>query len=123
MENILNLKNVKVNNEVIKKIVVNVMIVQKCNFNDTFYIADKEILVSDIKDNPITYFDPFLGKANNSNIEAAIASIDEDEYSVIIDENGTKKVEVKENYLDVVLTTEYDERTFLASHISLSTGK
>lgn len=121
MENILNLKNVKVNNELIKKIIVNVMIVQKCNFNDTFYIADKEILVSDIKDNPISYFDPFLGKVNNSNIKVAIASIDEDEYYVIIDENGTKKVEVNENYLDVILTAEKDERTFLSSHIRLST--
>ena len=38
-------------------------------------------------------------------------SIDEEEYYVIIDENGSKKVEVNENYLDVILTVEKDENT------------
>ena len=123
MENILNFKNVEIKNEIIKKIIINVMIVQKCNFNDTFYIADKEILISDIKDKAITYFDPFLGKVDNNNVKVAIASINEDEYHVIIDENENKKVEVKENYLDVILTAERDEKTFIASHISLATGK
>ena len=120
MEKLKNLEKVLINTEKFKKIIINVMIVQKCNFNDTFYIADKEILIEEIKDSKITYFDPFLGKSANNKIKIAIACINDDAFYVIKDENNIKEVIKQDNFFEVVLTENNDGTTFLASHIRLS---
>lgn len=101
-----------------KKITVNVMIVQKCNFNDTFYIESKDIYIKDLIDKEVEYFDPFLGKSKNTNIKVAILAVDDEGVTYSTIENGLEEKETYKHIFDKITTADNDETTFLASHIA-----
>lgn len=115
-KDILKLEKLVVENNRVNKIITNVMYVQKCNFNDTYYIKENIIYVGEIKDQPLKWFNPYLGLSKDSQIEIAVAYINE-ESIYYLEKNGTKmQVVEKELYLDYICCEDLDDRLLLASH-------
>lgn len=115
-KDILKLERLVVETNRVKKIITNVMHVQKCNFNDTYYVKENIMNVDEIKDQPLKWFNPYLGLSKDSQIEIAVAYIT-DEAIYYLEKDGTKiQVVEKELYLDYICCEDLDDRLLLASH-------
>ena len=113
--------NAKINTKIISKIKISVEHVYKANFNDSMQIADAVILLEEIKDKPLLWFDPYLGLNKKQQIEIAVVSVDDEEVTYYEKNNGEIKVITKELILDYILADDLNEQLLIATHISPET--
>ena len=97
-----------------------VMHVQKCNFNDTFYIHTEDIPLSSFDGKAITWFDPYFGKGKGTDVTVAVAYAD-DRTLYVFEKRGEKlTVHKKGAVSDVIITDPNDQSTFIASHMYMA---
>ena len=115
-ESVLNLKT-KVETE--KKYEVNyfVCLVFRANFNDEMYLEDGKIDVDDLKDKPLVWFDPYLGRSKKDKTEVAITKVTDDDFTLLVRKNGEIVKEEKGSW-SYILCEDFDDSCLLASHIT-----
>ena len=97
-----------------------VMHVQKCNFNDTYYLHTEDIPLSALDGNPIVWFDPYYGYGKGTEVRVAIAAV-RDDVLYVLEKRGEKiTVHKKEPVMDVIITDENDQSTFIATHMYMA---
>lgn len=119
---ILNLENCVVENPKWKCVHCFAVLVQNCNFNDEFYIADRTSLAEDLNGKPLVWFDPYLGKYKASDIKIAIAYVSGYDIHYIEEKNGEKTVKTATISQDVGVE-KYDDRQLIVARLSLSDYK
>lgn len=104
------------------KIHISVFLVQRCNFNDERLIESKVISVSDIKDKPLLWLDPYLGKFDTGKVKIAITGISDDKFT-LLERRGTEAAERTSEsiFKSVIISDDYDSSLLIASHIELFT--
>ncbi len=97
-----------------------VMHVQKCNFNDTYYLHTEDVALSTLDGTPLAWFDPYYGYGKNTDVRVAVACAT-DKILYILEKRGDQiTVHKKEPAMDVIITDENDEKTFIATHMYMA---
>ena len=119
-ESVLNLKT-KV--ETTKQYVVEYFVtyVFRANFNDEMYLEEKNIDIEELKDKPLVWFDPYLGRSKIGNTEFAIAKVTDEELVLLVREKGELS-EWKGDW-SYTFCEDFDESRLLACHVSRYTKK
>ena len=101
-----------------KEVHISVYFVARCNFNDEFLVEYTDIPIEDLKDKPLSWFDPYMGRSKTSKIKLALAYADENRlYFIEDDGNGNRKVVYKDKLMTKYYTEDYDKTHILAAHI------
>ena len=97
-----------------------VMHVQKCNFNDTFYIHTEDIPLSSFDGKVLSWFDPYFGKGKETDVRVAVAYADDCALYVLEKRAEKLTVHKKGPVSDVIITDPNDKSTFIASHMYMA---
>ena len=99
---------------------ITVQHVFRANFNDTYWLDEIDLPISEIDRAALTWFDPFFGRSKRNTLKVAIVSCSDDQL-VILEKDGDTVKENKSGYFtECVVTEDFDDSVFLAAHISLT---
>ena len=122
--NVLEWKEAKIEAPAYPYLNISVYIVQKCNFNDEFLLEHMQIPLADLEGKPIAFFDPYMGRYKDSAVKIAVAMAKGKRLWLIEDKGGTlSSFELDSFGSDTRYTEDYDERTLISVHISLTSYK
>ncbi len=122
--NILEMKEAKVEDPAYPYLNVAVYIVQKCNFNDEILVEHMQIPLAELNGKPLSFFDPYMGRRKDSTVKIAVAMAKEKELWLIEDKDGTRSsFQIGSFGRDTRYTEDYDERTLISVHLSLTSYK
>jgi hypothetical protein len=101
-----------------KKYVVKYFVtyVFKANFNDEMYLEEKIIEIDGLKDKPLVWFDPYLGRSKIKDTEFAIKSVTDKGMTLLVRKNG--EITQEKGSWSYILCEDFNESCLLASHIS-----
>ena len=103
-----------------RRLHVAVMHVQKCNFNDTYYLHTEDIPLASLDGAPLRWFDPYYGYGKNTDVRVAVAYAT-DKVLYMLEKRGDEiTVHKKEPVMDVIITDSNDKSTFIASHMYMA---
>ena len=98
--------------------IINVMYVQKANFNDTYYIEDLVFDLDELCKDELVWFDPYLGRSKINDTLVAISYCGNNEIKILAKKNGEIKEHITDGIFECIISEPFDESLFLASHIS-----
>ena len=118
-----NEEKITVTTDKYKSIHVSVFHVQRCNFNDERLIESRVIPVSEIKDKPLFWFDPYLGKFDTGKVSVAISDINDETITLLENRGGEiKKHTIEPIFGTFIISDDFDKSCIIASHIQLFTS-
>ena len=121
---VLKLKEVEIDAPAYPYLSVSVYIVQKCNFNDEFLVEQTYIPLSELDGKPLSFFDPYLGRKKDSNVKIAVAKAQGKTLCLMEEKGGElSSFELASSWYDARYTENYDERTLISVHLSLTSQK
>ena len=100
-------------------IVINVMHVFRCNFNDTYYLEELKFDLDEVYKDELVWIDPYLGRSKINDSSIAILSCKDEELIILEKKKNTTKEHVIERGYNAILCEDYDKSLLLASHIHL----
>jgi len=101
---------------------ISVFHVQRCNFNDERLIESRTINVADIKDKPLVWLDPYLGKFDTGKVMIAITGISDEKFALLERREAETTERLSESvFKSVIISDDYDSSLLIASHIELFT--
>lgn len=112
----LQISEVKTN----RRLHIAVMYVQKCNFNDTYYLHTEDVALSTLDGTPLAWFDPYYGYGKNTDVRVAVAYADDCTLYVLEKRAEKLTVHKKGPVSDVIITDPNDKSTFIASHMYMA---
>ncbi len=121
---VLKMKEVEIDAPAFTYLNVSVFIVQKCNFNDEFLVEHLQVPLSELAGKPISFFDPYMGRKKDSNVKIAVAKVAGKTLHLVEDKEGTlSSFKLGALSYDTRYTENYDERTLISVHLSLTSQK
>ncbi len=101
----------------VKSLLLTVQYVFTANFNDTYWLEEKRIMLDELDKDALRWFDPYNGRNQNGSVQIAIAYCSDDKFTVLqnIDGNITE-IETKIP-MDCILCENFDEGRLIAVHI------
>ena len=105
------------------RIIVTVQYVFRANFNDTYLLDSREILIDELSRGELYWFDPFLGRSKTGDVRVALSGCGEDYFKICRLEDGKIREEEIDLILDFIECEDYDETKMLAAHIRVARGE
>ena len=105
------------------RIIVTVQYVFRANFNDTYLLDSREILLDGLSREELYWFDPFLGRSKNGKVRFALSGCGEDYFKILRLADGDLREEEIDFILDFIECEDYDESKMLAAHIRVGVGE
>ena len=112
---IINIKNKYIN--------VSIMYVQKCNFNDTYYLDDLIIDLDTLNKDELSWFDPFKKLSKKNDTLISIYEVSDNKIVYLEKRNDEIKTITKEFIGTHIICEDYNETLLLASHLNIYTKK
>lgn len=103
----------------VKKLLVTVQNVFRANFNDTYWLEEKIIVLDEIDRDNLTWFDPYLGRSNINDTLIAISYCSDEKLIILEKRNDTIKEVVASGISDCIFCEDFNEYMMLASHIRM----
>ena len=114
----MNEETIKITTDKYKSIHVSVFHVQRCNFNDERLIESLVIPLSEIKDKPLFWFDPYLGKFDTGKVSVAISEIGDETITMLEKrDGGIKKHTIEPIFQSFIISDDFDKSCIIAAHI------
>ncbi len=95
-------------------LICTVLLVQKNCFNDERMVEYKEIPAETLRGRPLHFFNPFFGCKTDVDVKIAVAVCDGKRLTVIVEENGIRRVESSEFGYNIV-ESKPEETTMLSA--------
>jgi len=96
---------------------VGVFLVSRTSFNDERLIESRSISLEELRDRPLQWFDPYLGKFQGSRTRIAFVRFEDDEVTFLEETEGKLYLRQKISYLSYCYTEDYDKGHIIAVHI------
>ena len=122
LENAISLTRCKVIRPRDKFIRISVFIVQKACFNDEFLIETRWVEIDRLKNQPLEWLDPYLGKNPNSKKEIAFAYISGGKI-IFLEREGGKVEAILKNKYTHYYSDDCGERQIISAHIDTSSTR
>ena len=98
------------------KILVTVEYVFRANFNDSFWLFEKEI---EIDKQTLVWFDPYFGRNNKNDVKIALAECTDDGF-VFLEKRGEIIRECRTDFLlGHTVCDDFDEAKLIVAHVRL----
>lgn len=110
-------KEVIIETNKVKSVLITIQYVFRANFNDTYWLEEKNINLDELDKDDLTWFDPFNGRSKINNTLVAIKYVSDDK--LVILKKIDNKISEHENksYIEHIICEDYDASLLLASHI------
>ena len=101
----------------IKTVLLTIQYVFRANFNDTYWLEEKEFVLENLDTTKLTWFDPFNGRSKINDTTVAIKYVSDETFTILENKNGVIKEYSNKPYIDYIACEDYNESVMLAAHI------